>query len=218
MAAEAELARAFRRFVAGISGDPSPGTPETLGNQATPVMSTGDNERPAGRVEAGRSSTYADRDDTGPAYRNAPNFFGWCRQHGVEMQGMRESFLDLGAPAQGATVTLDPNVVSNFFLKPAGDVTLAFKAPEAAAADAPATSYLYGLKVWVLRVVGKKVTFPAGILWDSSVLDPDGDGLQSDSLLGAATAAAWESYTFVVVPGIGTWGYVASHNGATATV
>lgn len=40
------------------------------------------------------------------------------------------------------------------------------------------------------------------------MLDPSGDG-SKPSLLAAAAADGWDSYVLVVIPGVGTFGYLA---------
>lgn len=183
--------------------------PSSLGQQRDAAAST-----ESGMVQPMRApvqTAFPDANDRGPAMRKAPNSFGWRPQHRMEVQGYRESFVDLGAIPSGGTVTLNPNVATNFIVTALGMLNVTIGAPEAPPdldpyAEAP--QYLYGLKLWVKRPLGAQINWN-GVKWPVDVTDPDGDGGTSDSLIGPATKGEYDSYCIVVIPGFGTFGYLA---------
>ncbi|BCM83602.1 hypothetical protein [Methylobacterium indicum] len=211
--ADFDFARLVRSYMAGTERDAGLTPPADKQSQAPGAYDTGFGTG-SNRTEAG-STGRLDRDATGPAMRGQPNAFAWADLDQFTVKAHREGFVDMGTAAAGETVTLDPNQASNFFVRTSGALTIKFAAAEAAASTdpyAPAQTFLYGVKVWVLRTVGAKVTWPA-VLWSEDVVDPDGDGTQTDSLLGNATKATWDVLSFIVVPGIATWGFLSSRSG-----
>lgn len=183
--------------------------PSSLGAQRDATATT-----ESGMVQPMRApvqTAFADANDRGPAMRKAPNSFGWRPQHRMEVQGYRESYVDLGAVPAGGVVTLNPNIATNFIVTALGNLTVNLGAPEALPDPDPhgeEPQYLYGLKLWVKRPLGAQITW-SNIKWPVDVIDPDGDGGTSDSLLGPATKGEYDSYVIVVIPGFGTFGYLA---------
>jgi len=134
----------------------------------------------------------------------------WQAVDRAEVMGHRESLVNVGAVAAGGSVVIDPTIASNWVIDAAGAVTVRVVVPPAEAANgAASTGYLYGLKVWVLRPVGAVVSFP-GVLWSQDVRNPDGDAGTNDSLVGkASTEGGSDVYVLTVLPGRGTWGFLA---------
>lgn len=183
--------------------------PSSLGQQRDAGATT-----ESGLVQSGQAplqTAFSDATDRGPAMRKAPNSFGWRPQHRMEVQGYRESYVNLGDVAAGGSVTLDPNLATNFIVTALGNLTVVMGAPEAPPDMDPYAEepqYLYGLKLWIKRPIGATVTW-SGVKWSVDVTDPDGDAGTSDSLLGPATKGEYDSYVIVVIPGFGIFGYLA---------
>lgn len=212
-----EFARLVRAAVDGTERDAGQSGPAQKDSQAPPNYDPGQGAA-TGRVDSG-SPPRLDRGATGPAMRGAPNDYAWRDQDRVKLKAQREGYVDLGSPAAGASVNVDPNIAANFIVRAQGNLTLTFSAPEAIANPdpyAPAETFLHGVKIWVQRPSGAKVTW-TGVMWSQDVLDPNGDADQKDSLLGAATKAGFDSYVVVVIPGFGTFGYLAGRGYVAAS-
>lgn len=209
---DAAFAALVRNVLEGSERDAgqAPAVPDLREGVAPPIVSTGDGAS-SSRMESGSTSSAVELGAQGPAMRGEPNDFAWRPMTRTEMLAYRESYTHLGTAAVGATVTLDPNEATNFVVKAAGNVTVAVGAPDAPPdldALAPTPQFLLGLKLWVYRPKGAVVTWQA-VKWSKDVLDPAGDG-SKPSLLAAAAADGWDTYTLVVIPGVGTFGYLAS--------
>jgi hypothetical protein len=179
------------------------------GAQQAAFADMGDGE--VKKESSGTTGTYVELGARGPARRGAPNDFGWRAQHRAEMMGYRETVLNLGDIAINGVITLDPNICTNFVAVALGNCSVTITAPEAPVdvdPYAPTPSYIYAVKLWLKRPIGTVVTW-SGVRWPVDVTDPDGDAGTSDSLLGAATKGEFDSYVLVVVPGFGTFGYLA---------
>lgn len=208
---DAAFATIVRNVLEGSERDAgrAPLVPDLKEGTAPPIVSTGDGAS-SSRLESGSSSSAVELGARGPAMRGEPNDFGWRPQTRAEMLTYRESYSHLGTAAVGGTVTLDPNEATNFVVKASGNVTIAVGAADAPPdldALAPAPQFLLGLKLWVYRPKGAVVSWQ-GVKWSKDVLDPAGDG-SKPSLLAAAAADGWDSYVLVVIPGVGTFGYLA---------
>ncbi|KQP62146.1 hypothetical protein [Methylobacterium sp. Leaf112] len=185
-----------------------PQIPDLKDGIAPPVFGT-DEGGGSSRLDSGSISTVPDALDTGPAMRGQPNAFAWRPITQAEMLAYRESYSDLGTIAANGLATLDPNESTNFVIRAAGAMSIAIgpaAVPPNLDPSAPTPQFLLGLKVWVYRPKGSVVTW-SSVKWSKTVTDPAGDG-SKPSLLAAAAADGWDSYTLVVFP-FATFGYLA---------
>lgn len=188
---------------------PGATVPTSRGGQQAAVADTTDGA--VTRRYSGSTSTFVELGARGPAQRCAPNDMGWYAQHRAEVMAYRETVQHLGTIPAGGSVTLNPNLVTNFTVIALGDLNIAFDPPEDPVEPdeyAPAPSFIHGMKIWVKRPIGAKVNW-TGVKWPVDVTDPDGDAGTPESLIGPATKGEFDSYVIVVVPLFGTFGYLA---------
>ncbi|MEE8629677.1 MULTISPECIES: hypothetical protein [Methylobacterium] len=205
-----ELARLMRRMMASQDRDAGSNTvPQTLGNQAIPYSDSADGEV-SGRIEQGRSDTYADRDDRGPAYRGAPNDMAWRDQNRLSMGGYRERVEFAPADKDGAIVTLDPGRAATWWIDCAGSVTIQIADAEPVQGVdeyAPAAQQAELITIFVVRNKDKSITWPSDWKWSVEVR---GGAIGSDNPFAAASADAQiDAFTVVRIPNRGTFAFVS---------
>ena len=208
MASADEFTRAVRRFLSGIAESAGASAPESLGNQATPITDTSKGEV-ARSTRAGHSTTYADRDDTGPAYRGTPNDMAWRDQNRSTMGGYRET--TVFAPADDkSTASVDPNRAAMWWIDCAGDVTVQLLDTEAVVGldpyvPVPKQSEL--VTIWFTRAKGKTITWPSDWKWS---VDVRGSAIGADNPFAASTQDAQvDVFTVMRIPDKGVFAFLA---------
>lgn len=209
MSLDAELGRLVRRHVASLERDAGAVVPETDGNQALPVTATRQGQ--VGRsLFHGRTDSYADRDDTGPAHRNAPNSFGFRKQDRPSMGGYREETVFAPADEDGAIVTIDPAQAAMWWVDCAGSVTIQIADPEPIDGldeyvEEPTQSEL--VTIFLVRFRGATVSWPADWQWSVEVR---GGAIGSDNpFAGASEDAQIDVFTIMRVPNRGVFAFIS---------
>lgn len=208
MSQDAELARAFRRYMAGQDRAPGAVIPESTGSQAVPIHDgrRGDVD---GRAMHGRTDTYPDRDDRGPAHRGSPNDYGHRRQDRLAMGGYREEMVFAPAEEEGAIVTLDTTRAAMWWVDAVGSVTIQILDPEPPEfldefVEEPKQAEL--ITVWIVRNQGANIIWPADWMWSSEIR---GGSIGSDNpFAGATSDAQIDCYTVMRIPDRGTFAFV----------
>lgn len=208
-AMDADLGRIFRRYVSGLERDGGSAVPETIGNQATPIHDTAQ-DQVTGTLVHGRSDSYADRDDTGPAFRNAPNSMGWRDQDRCAFTGYRERIVFAPADTDGKVITLDPNRAASWWVDCAGSVTFQLADPEPVQGVDPSSDIALQaelLTVFVVRNKDKSITWPSDWKWSVEVR---GGAIGSDNpFAGASADAQIDAFTIYRVPNRGVFAFVS---------
>lgn len=148
----------------------------------------------------------------GPARRDQANHYGWKLQAGMEIRSYAETIAVRDIGVSGA-VQLDPAVATVWRISASSNFAINVKPlPQTNVGGTPA-SRVVSLVLYVSRTAGVAITWPAGTLFGSDVLDPDGNGNRSDSLLNPPLVGGRQDvYVLTLVPGVGWVGTLAAYD------
>lgn len=160
------------------------------------VADTGIAKTPVQRKFPGRA---------GPAFRDAPNNFGWLRQTSMEIMSYAETVAvrDLGIDEP---LVINPAEAPVWRVTAPGSFAVSITELPATDIDGQPSPRTYGVVLMVYRAAGSAISFPPAIMWGADVRDPEAD------MLGPAEAARLDVFVLERVPGIGLLGFVAAQD------
>lgn len=145
----------------------------------------------------------------GPARRDQANHFGWRLQAGMEIRSYAET-IAVRDVEEEAVVQIDPAIATIWRISAAGSFSISISDIPESTVGGTAASRVVSLVLYVQRVAGAEIGWPAGTLAGEDVLDPDGDGDRGDSLLAAPDAGRLDVFVLNKVPTVGWVLYVAA--------
>lgn len=180
--------------------------------QAPAVVEQGD----AAVVPAGgRQRDFPIEGARGPALQGAGNHFGWKPQGGLEIRSYVET-IAVREVAPGEVVSIEPTIATIWRILAAGNLTIQVADLPQAFVGGEQASRVLSLTLIIQRNAGSTITWPPGTMFGSDVLDPDGDGSRTDSLLNPPTSARMDVFVLCLVPTLGWIGFVSAQGLAVA--
>ncbi|MBE7732181.1 hypothetical protein [Devosia faecipullorum] len=144
----------------------------------------------------------------GPARRDQANHFGWKLQAGMEIRSYAETVAERAVDS-GDMLELDPAIATIYDINAAGSLILTVKDIPESTVGGETASRVVSLLLYIRRVAGGTIVWPAGTRWSLEVRDPDGDGDTADNLLGPADAARLDIFVLHRLPSLGWMGAIA---------
>lgn len=176
--------------------------PATAGSQAPAVTP------PSPITARGSQADFPVEGVGGPARRDQANHFGWRLQAGMEIRSYAETVAARFVES-GDTLELDPAIATIYDITAEGSILLTVKDLPESTVGGETAARVVSIVLYIQRVAGGTIVWPAGTMWSLEVRDPDGDGDTADHLLGPADAPRLDIYVLHRLPSRGWMGAIA---------